>query len=62
MPAILASDAEELWLDPDETEPDRLLPLLVPYTAEQMEGYLVSRLVNSPAHDSPELIVPAKAS
>jgi putative SOS response-associated peptidase YedK len=56
MPVILKRDDEERWLSPDETEPDRFLSLLVPYPAGDMEGYAVSRLVNSSAHDVPELI------
>jgi len=56
MPVILRREDEELWLFPDETEPERLLPLLVPYSAVEMEGYAVSRLVNSPANDSALLL------
>jgi len=33
MPAILEKKDEETWLNPDETKPDRLLPLLHPYPA-----------------------------
>ncbi len=62
MPVILAREDEERWLNPDETEPDHLLPLLVPYPAGEMEGYVVSRLVNSPANDTPQLIVATNTS
>jgi len=56
MPVILAKDAEKVWLDPTIQEPARLLPLLTPYLAKDMEVYPVSTKVNSPAHDGPECI------
>lgn len=59
MPVILRQSDEETWLNPDETEPTRLLPLLQPYAAEEMEAYAVSRMVNSPRNDSPQLREPA---
>jgi putative SOS response-associated peptidase YedK len=58
MPVILAPEAEAVWLDPSITDPERLLPLLVPYPADKLEAYPVSPLVNSPAHDSPQLVLP----
>lgn len=48
--------AEALWLDPTIQEPERLLPLLIPYRAEEMEIYPVSTRVNNPAHDRPECV------
>ncbi len=62
MPAILERKDEEEWLNPDETEPDRLLKLLHPYTAGEMDGYPVSRLVNSPKNDTKEVIEPVTNS
>ena len=59
MPVILNRDAEALWLDPTIQDPAKLLPLLKRYPAEDMELYPVSRLVNSPQHDTPDCIVPA---
>jgi putative SOS response-associated peptidase YedK len=56
MPVVLDRDAEELWLDPDITEPERLLPLLRPYPARAMDAYPVSRMVNSPSNDAPTLL------
>ncbi len=58
MPVILDREDEDLWLDPDATEPERLLPLLRPYPARRMAAYPVSRAVNSPTNDSPTLITP----
>ena len=58
MPVILTPEAERVWLDPAIGEPERLLPLLVPYPAEAMRAYPVSGLVNSAANDSPQLVLP----
>ena len=56
MPVILDPEDEETWLDPDVTEPMHLLPLLRPYPARAMDAYPVSRAVNSPAHDAPDVL------
>ena len=59
MPAILTPEAEREWLNLD-TPPEQALELLQPYPDSQMQAYEVSRLVNSPAHDTPEVIAPLK--
>lgn len=59
MPVILRREGEDDWLDPANSEPETLLPLLRPYPAEQMAAYPVSRLVNSPANDAPDLLLHA---
>ncbi|MBI3972324.1 MAG: SOS response-associated peptidase [Chloroflexi bacterium] len=58
MPVILTPEAEAIWLDPSIADPAKLLPLLVPYPADEMVAYPVSSLVNSPANDSPQLVLP----
>ncbi len=58
MPVILAPEEYETWLDPDNRDTDRLQALLDPYPAAAMEGYPVSRYVNSPAHDDPRCVEP----
>ncbi len=58
MPVILTRDAEAAWLDPKTQDPERLLPLLRQYPAEEMEFYKVSRDVNSPAIDEASNIEP----
>jgi putative SOS response-associated peptidase YedK len=58
MPVILTRDAEAVWLDPKIQEPEKLLPLLKHYPADQMEYYPVSQQVNSPAVDKPSNIEP----
>lgn len=59
MPVILDREAEDVWLDPLVLDPAKLLPLLKPYPPEQMEFHPVSQIVNSPAHDVADCVVPA---
>lgn len=59
MPVILPPSAYAQWLAPSPQTPDRLLPLLKPFPAEAMSAHPVSTLVNSPANDRAELVVPA---
>jgi putative SOS response-associated peptidase YedK len=58
MPVILRREDELLWLDPEVTDVEMVQPLLQPYPSELMSAWPVSRLVNSVANDSPELIAP----
>lgn len=58
MPAILRAEHEALWLDPSLKEPSRLLALLQPYPAEEMEVLEVSTRVNNPNNDDPSCIQP----
>jgi putative SOS response-associated peptidase YedK len=60
MPVILPTTAFKDWLDPEERAPESLSKWLLPYPAEQMEAYPVSRMVNSPQNDVPECILPLK--
>ncbi len=60
MPVILRREDEEEWLNPDLTEPERIQDLIHPYPAEEMDAYIVSRQVNIPTLDSPELIEPVR--
>ena len=61
MPVILAPADFERWLDPSERAPETLDDLLVPFPQEKMLHYPVSRRVNSPVNDVPELIIPLAA-
>ena len=56
MPVILPQEHEDVWLDPDNRDLQKLTALLKPYPTEKMEAYPVSTLVNSPKNDSPECI------
>lgn len=58
MPAILAPDAESVWLDTDMTDTDALSGLLAPYPPELMRAREAPRAVNSSAYDGPELFAP----
>ena len=58
MPVILRREDERLWLDPEVTDMQVVLPLLQPYASESMSAYEVSRAVNAVANDGPELIAP----
>jgi putative SOS response-associated peptidase YedK len=56
MPAILEPGAVEEWLDPKVRGGEELLGRLRPFPEGEMELQVVSRAVNSAAHDGPELI------
>ena len=56
MPAILAPSDWDRWLDPNESDPARLLPLLRPYPAEEMEAIAVNPVVNSSRHEGPDCL------
>jgi putative SOS response-associated peptidase YedK len=59
MPVILHPRDYAKWLDPSPQTPDQLKPLIKSFPAELMDAYPVSTLVNTPANDIPELVVPA---
>ncbi len=59
MPVIIPSHSYEKWLDP-AADITTLEELLKPYPAEELSAYPVSRQVNNPAQDSPELITPVE--
>ena len=58
MPVILPSDAYPLWLSAEDQQPAQLNELLIPYPAEAMIAFPVSKMVNRPEYDAPELIRP----
>lgn len=55
MPVIIHSADYQRWLDPATITED-LLSLLTPYSADEFAARPVSRLVNNPANDFPELL------
>ena len=61
MPAIIRPEDYASWLDPEVSDVVRLQGMLVPYPERAMEAYPVSRRVNSPANDGPDLIEPLPA-
>ena len=58
MPVILPRELESLWLDHDIQDYAALAGILTPYSTDEMAAYEVSSLVNSPANDGPEVVVP----
>jgi putative SOS response-associated peptidase YedK len=59
MPVILQPEGYSRWLDPKPVSPLDLNSLLISYPAGEMIAYPVSTLVNSPANNSPEVLLPA---
>jgi putative SOS response-associated peptidase YedK len=58
MPAIVTEDRFAAWLDPMESRPAKLLPLLAPYPMDEMESWPVSARVNAATTDEPTLLLP----
>jgi len=58
MPVILSPKMYNKWLTPNDMLATQLDELLVSYPADEMIAYPISKLVNSPQYDSPELINP----
>ncbi len=53
MPVILKKEDEKAWLSAKSA--DAILELLKPFPSEEMDAYPVSKLVNSPRNDGPEV-------
>jgi putative SOS response-associated peptidase YedK len=58
MPVILPPDEYKSWLAVEDRQPAQLNSLLIPYPASEMVAFPVSRMVNSPQTESPDLIKP----
>lgn len=58
MPAILTKENEEIWLDTNIKNENKLTKLLKPYSALEMEAYTVSQAINSPQNETSKLIEP----
>lgn len=58
MPVILDPSDEKVWIG--ESSPESVISLLKPYPAEKMTAYPISRLVNSPSNDGPEILEPVE--
>lgn len=57
MPVILREADYERWLDPG-TPLEVAKSLLVPYPADDLEAYPISKFVNSPKNEGPECVEP----
>lgn len=61
MPVILPHEAVLDWLDEKPRDGAELSAWLKPFPASEMLAHPVSRRVNTPANDSPDLVQPATA-
>ncbi|MCF7804535.1 MAG: SOS response-associated peptidase [Candidatus Marinimicrobia bacterium] len=57
MPVILPKEVELQWLD-NSLETDELKPLLRPYPKDDLTAYPVSKIVNNPKNNQPDVIRP----
>ena len=57
MPLMLDGEQAIAWINPKST-PELLTPLLVPYSADKMECFPVSTVVNSPMNIGPQCVTP----
>jgi putative SOS response-associated peptidase YedK len=58
MPVILNPDHYKIWLSEKEVPDGALMHCLKPYSAQDMEVYKISTLVNNPGNDCAECIRP----
>lgn len=56
MPVIIRPEDYAAWIDTKLTDVTKIQAMAQPYPERFMEAYPVSRKVNSPQHDSPDLI------
>jgi putative SOS response-associated peptidase YedK len=59
MPAILPPELWDAWLDPAQTDPAKLLPLLQPYPADDMEVLPANPAVNNSRYEGPDCLAAA---
>ena len=55
MPAIMLKEEERHWLD-DSISTEDIMSVLKPYPDDQMKAYPISKLVNSPGNNVPEIL------
>ena len=58
MPAILEPDFYRIWLSPFPLSAQHLMKCIKPYPHDELKAYEISRRVNDPKNDSPEIIQP----
>lgn len=58
MPVILSPNDYDQWLDPNERDTDKLMPLLKPFSESKMETFPVSLMIYDPKHQGAELVNP----
>lgn len=58
MPVILDSDTLDKWINPDLTDREQVLSMLIPYPTDSMISYPVSKNVGNVKNSDPSLINP----
>lgn len=58
MPAILLQEDENLWLATEPLDPLSLQRIFTPYPDNLLDAHRVSKLVNNPQNDTPEVLAP----
>lgn len=58
MPVILKEKDEDAWLNPDLVEIENIKEFLHPYPAQNMEKIIVSKRVNNPFNNDPDVLKP----
>ncbi len=58
MPVVVGEEHFAAWLDPNEANPEKLLPRFTPYPADQMKCWPIGTRVNDPVEDDVDLLVP----
>lgn len=56
MPVIIKKEDEDMWLDPDNKDFERLFNLLKPYPESEMKMHIVDKRVNNPRNDDGDLV------
>lgn len=54
MPLVVRLEYYAEWLNPDVQDDSRLLPILQPYAAEEMEDVPANDHVNNARHEGPD--------
>jgi putative SOS response-associated peptidase YedK len=62
MPVILEKEDEDVWLNSDTVEADKLRPLLKPFPDDKLEEWEVGAKARNPRNDYSEVIEPLKTS
>jgi putative SOS response-associated peptidase YedK len=60
MPVILDSKDESAWLNPENEDLEQLKKLLKPCPSKMLATHCISKLVNSPKNNRPEVLAPSE--
>jgi putative SOS response-associated peptidase YedK len=58
MPVILKPESEATWLEPAVDNPDKLIPLVGPYSANLTAADAANPAMNKPSFEGPDCLVP----